>query len=108
MADEISVPSTPSIDPTKEQIAFTMGALQDKLDQANKYYEKVMKQVTKLKDTKMAEVLNPSGMMMSGGGDGLFGGGGGGGLIGGLILGSPYAKATEVSLVAKMVGLLVQ
>ena len=32
----------------------------------------------------MAEVLNPSGMMMSGG-DGLFGGGG---LIGGLILGS--------------------
>lgn len=34
----------------------------------------------------MAEVLNPSGMMMSGGGDGLFGGGGGG-LIGGLILG---------------------
>jgi hypothetical protein len=34
----------------------------------------------------MAEVLNPSGMMMAGGGDGLFGGGGG--LIGGLILGS--------------------
>ena len=34
----------------------------------------------------MAEVLNPSGMMMAGGGDGLFGGGSG--LIGGLILGS--------------------
>lgn len=34
----------------------------------------------------MAEILNPSGMMMSGGGDGLFGNGGG--LIGGLILGS--------------------
>ena len=35
----------------------------------------------------MAEILNPSGMIMSGaGGDGLFGGGGG--LIGGLILGS--------------------
>jgi hypothetical protein len=34
----------------------------------------------------MAEILNPTGMMMSGGGDGLFGGGGG--LIGGLILGS--------------------
>lgn len=33
----------------------------------------------------MAEILNPSGMMMAGGGDGLFGGGG---LIGGLILGS--------------------
>lgn len=41
------------------------------------------------KDSKMAEVINPSGMLMSGGGgDGLFGGGGGGGLIGGLILGS--------------------
>ena len=35
----------------------------------------------------MAEVLNPSGMMMAGGGDGLFGAGGGG-LIGGLILGA--------------------
>lgn len=35
----------------------------------------------------MAEILNPTGMMMSGDG-GLFGGGGGGGLIGGLILGS--------------------
>jgi hypothetical protein len=34
----------------------------------------------------MAEILQPSGMMMSGAGDGLFGGGGG--LIGGLILGS--------------------
>lgn len=35
----------------------------------------------------MAEIINPSGMIMSGaGGDGLFGGGGG--LIGGLILGS--------------------
>ena len=34
----------------------------------------------------MAEILNPTGMMMSGTGDGLFGGGGG--LIGGLILGS--------------------
>lgn len=34
----------------------------------------------------MAEILNPTGMMMSGSGDGLFGGGGG--LIGGLILGS--------------------
>lgn len=34
----------------------------------------------------MAEILNPTGMMMSGG-DGLFGGGGGG-LIGGLLLGT--------------------
>jgi len=37
---------------------------------------------------KMAEVLNPAGMMMSGGGDGGLGFGSGGGLIGGLILGS--------------------
>jgi hypothetical protein len=87
MADEISAPGSVPV-PTQEQVAFTMGALQDKLDQANDYYKKVMGQITKLKDTKMAEVLNPSGMMMSGGGDGLFGGGGGGGLIGGLILGS--------------------
>lgn len=36
----------------------------------------------------MAEILNPTGMMMSGDGGGLFGGGSGGGLIGGLILGS--------------------
>ncbi len=36
----------------------------------------------------MAEILNPSGMMMSGGGDGGLGFGSGGGLIGGLILGS--------------------
>lgn len=35
----------------------------------------------------MAEVLNPSGMMMAGGDGGLFGAGGGG-LIGGLILGA--------------------
>jgi hypothetical protein len=39
-----------------------------------------------IRRNKMAEILNPSGMMMSGGGDGLFGNGGG--LIGGLILGS--------------------
>ena len=36
----------------------------------------------------MAEILQPSGMMMSGAGDGGLGFGGGGGLIGGLILGS--------------------
>jgi hypothetical protein len=86
MADEIGAPGEEPKVPTEEQIAFTMGALQDKLDQANDYYTKVMKQITKLKDKKMAEILNPSGMMMSGGGDGF--GFGGGGLIGGLILGS--------------------
>lgn len=87
MADETGVPA---VDPTKEQVAFTMGALQDKLDQANNYYDKVMKQITNLKDRSMAEMLTPGGIMMGGGGGdgGLFGGGGGGGLIGGLILGS--------------------
>jgi hypothetical protein len=85
MADETGVPA---VNPTEEQIAFTMGALQDKLDQANDYYSKVMSQITKLKDTKMAEVMSPGGIMMGGSDGGLFGGGGGGGLIGGLILGS--------------------
>lgn len=41
-----------------------------------------------LKEVKMAEVLSPAGMVMSGGGDGGLGFGSGGGLIGGLILGS--------------------
>jgi hypothetical protein len=88
MADEIGAPGNVPV-PTQEQVAFTMGALQDKLDQANDYYKKVMGQITKLKDTNMAEIMTP-GMIMGGGGggDGLFGGGGGGGLIGGLILGS--------------------
>jgi hypothetical protein len=48
---------------------------------------KYMGQYTTLGEKKMAEVLNPSGMMMSGG-DGGLGFGSGGGLIGGLILGS--------------------
>lgn len=87
MADEIGVPGDAIKNPTEEQIAFTMGALQDKLDQANNYYNKVMKMITDLKDKKMAEILQPSGMMMSGG-DGGLGFGSGGGLIGGLILGS--------------------
>lgn len=83
MADETGVPA---VSPTSEEVAAAMGALQNKIDQANNYYSKVMAEITKLKDTKMAEILQPSGMMMSGGGDGL--GFGGGGLIGGLILGS--------------------
>ena len=84
MADEAGVPG---VEPTKEQVAYTMGALQDKIEQANDYYSKVMKQLTDLKDRKMAEVMTPSMIMGGGGGDGLFGAGGGG-LIGGLILGS--------------------
>lgn len=82
MADETGVPELD----TASKAAYNMGALQDKIDQANDYYSKVMKQITKLKDENMAEILNPSGMMMTGGGDGVFGGGGG--LVGGLILGS--------------------
>lgn len=85
MADETGVPA---VDPTQEQVAFTMGALQDKLDQANNYYNKVMSEITRLKDTKMAEVMTPSMIMGGGGGDGGLGFGSGGGLIGGLILGS--------------------
>lgn len=69
-----------------------MSALNQQADQARRYYEKLAKQIKQVAEnattgeTKMAEILNPAGMMMSGGGDaGLFGGGG---LIGGLILGS--------------------
>lgn len=88
MADENGVPGDAVKNPTEEEIAFTMGALQNKLDQANSYYNKVMKQITKLKDKSMAEVMTPGMIMGMGGnsGDGLFGGGGG--LVGGLILGS--------------------
>lgn len=98
MADDISVPDStepvvPEVgnlpaSPTATDAAYTMGALQDKLDQANKYYNKVMKQITKLKDEKMAEVMTPSMIMGAGSGDGGLGFGSGGGLIGGLILGS--------------------
>jgi hypothetical protein len=86
MADENGVPAVDATGP----VAYNMGALQDKIDQANNYYNKVMSQITKLKDTNMADIMTPTIPMMmgGGGGDGLFGGGGGGGLIGGLILGS--------------------
>lgn len=84
MADETGVPA---LDSTGD-VAYNMGALQDKIDQANDYYSKVMSEITKLKDKSMAEIMTPGMIMGGGGGDGLFGGGGGGGLIGGLILGS--------------------
>jgi hypothetical protein len=64
-----------------------MSALQSKIDQANNYYSKVMGEITKLKDTKMAEIMTP-GMIMGAGGNGDGGMFGGSGLIGGLILGS--------------------
>jgi len=64
-----------------------MEALKKQASFADDYYKQLAYQFKEtLKEPKMAEILNPSGMMMSGGGDGLFGGGGG--LIGGLILGS--------------------
>lgn len=63
-----------------------MEALKQQASFADQYYKQLASQVKEtLKETKMAEILQPSGMMMSGGGDGVFGGGG---LIGGLILGS--------------------
>lgn len=75
-----------------------MSALNQQADQARRYYEKLAKQIKQVANNtmatnstgeiNMAEILQPSGMMMTGGGDGLFGGAGAGGLIGGLILGS--------------------
>jgi hypothetical protein len=63
-----------------------MEALKQQASFADQYYKQLAYQVKEtLKEPKMAEILNPSGMMMAGGGDGVFGGGG---LIGGLILGS--------------------
>ena len=82
MADETGVPG---LDSTGD-VAYNMGALQDKIDQANNYYNKVMSEITKLKDKSMAEIMTPGMIMGQGGGDGgMFGGSG---LIGGLILGS--------------------
>lgn len=82
MADESSVPLTGMDAATSsEKLAEALNT------QSKEYYDRIAKQIYKLGDKKMAEILNPSGMMMAGGGsgDGLFGGGG---LIGGLILGS--------------------
>ncbi len=77
--------SAPSITEVAASESALMDALKKQADTASTYYEQLAKQIKKLGDSKMAEILNPSGMMMTGGGDGLFGGGG---LIGGLILGS--------------------
>lgn len=53
MADENGVPE---IDSTGD-VAYTMGALQDKIEQANNYYSKVMRQLTEIKDKSMAEII---------------------------------------------------
>lgn len=100
MDETTGVPVTSPVTASEIPKAITddlMSALNDQANQSRKYYEKLAKQIKQVADNKdtatiisgdnkMAEVLNPAGMMMSGGGDGLFGGGGG--LIGGLILGS--------------------
>jgi hypothetical protein len=83
MAEDTSVPGLDAA----ATAAYNMGALQDKIEQANQYYDKVMAKLTEVKDKKMAEIMTPGGIMM-GGGDGGLGFGSGGGLIGGLILGS--------------------
>ena len=73
------VPASP--DATEE----AMEALKKQASFADEYYKQLVSQAKEtLKENNMAEILNPSGMMMSGNGDGF----GGGGLIGGLILGS--------------------
>lgn len=81
------VDTTTGVPNSAEATAEAMEALKKQADFAETYYKQLASQVKEnLKETKMAEILNPSGMMMTGGGgDGLFGGGG---LIGGLILGS--------------------
>jgi hypothetical protein len=102
MADTIDgVPTDAVTAPPEMAKAATddlMSALNSQADQARRYYEKLAKQIKQVAEsatqstimstegTNMAEILNPSGMMMSGGGDGL--GLGGGGLIGGLLLGT--------------------
>jgi len=104
MADTVDgVPTDTTAMPIAPEMAKAatddlMSALNSQADQSRRYYEKLAKQIKQVatnatqgivvstEGNKMAEVLNPAGMMMSGGGDGLFGGGGG--LIGGLILGS--------------------
>jgi hypothetical protein len=83
MADETGVPLTGMDAATStEKLAEALNT------QSKEYYDKIAKQIYKLGDKTMAEVMTP-GMIMGmggGGGDGVFGGGGG--LVGGLILGS--------------------
>lgn len=77
MADEVPTPAT---------LEGVMKEVEELEKSAKTYYKKLADKITKMGEPKMAEILNPSGMIMSGqGNDGLFGGGG---LIGGLILGS--------------------
>jgi len=77
--------TTTSVPVSADATAEAMEALKKQASFADEYYSKLASQVKEtLKENNMAEILNPSGMMMSGNGDGF----GGGGLIGGLILGS--------------------
>jgi hypothetical protein len=77
MADEVMAPAT---------LDGVMQEVKSLEESAKTYYKKLANKITEMGEPKMAEILNPSGMIMSGqGNDGLLGGGG---LIGGLILGS--------------------
>ncbi len=77
MADEVMAPAT---------LEGVMQEVKSLEESAKTYYKKLANKITEMGEPKMAEILNPSGMIMSGqGNDGLLGGGG---LIGGLILGS--------------------
>ena len=79
--------SAPGIAEVAASESALMDALKKQADTASSYYEQLAKQIKKLGDSKMAEIMTPGMIMGGGGGDGLFGAGGGG-LIGGLILGS--------------------
>lgn len=77
MADEVMTPAT---------LEGVMKEVEELEKSAKTYYKKLANKITEMGEPKMAEILNPSGMIMSGpSNDGLLGGGG---LIGGLILGS--------------------
>ena len=77
--------TTTGVPVSAEATAEAMEALRQQASFADQYYKQLASQVKEtLKENNMAEILQPSGMMMSGG-DGVLGGGG---LIGGLILGS--------------------
>ena len=84
MADMDSAPGIAEVAASESAL---MDALKKQADTASSYYEQLAKQIKKLGDSKMAEIMTPGMIMGGGGGDGLFGAGGGG-LIGGLILGS--------------------
>ena len=74
MADEVPTPAT---------LEGVMKEVEELEKSAKTYYKKLANKITEMGEPKMAEILNPSGMIMSGpSNDGLLGGGG---LIGGVL-----------------------